>query len=926
MGEVYLAEDTRLHRRVALKILPSELASNNDRLRRFEQEATAAAALNHPNIAHVYEIGEATLSADRGSSPTVREGSPIHFIAMEYVDGLTLRQLIHEQQTELSKLLRDMQHVAEGLAKAHAAGIVHRDLKPDNIMITRDGHAKILDFGLAKLIEPQQLSGSGSSEVATAIIKQQSQPGTVLGTVGYMSPEQAQGKTKEIDYRSDIFSFGCILYEALTSHRAFEGKDAIDTLNKIIREQAPPVTTLRPNAPSDLQRIIRRCLAKDPEDRYQTIKDVAIELRELRRELADGTGIDPTAALARSKAGAGAGTQSTSLESAGLRSLSAGAPGTDSGAAFVGAAAMGHARPSKWSLKLVLGSVLLFLFASGWFLWPRLWSRSREAASIKNARFMQLTDQSSPQFFPSLSPDGNSFVYASRASGKWDIYLQRVGGKNSNNLTRDSSSDSTQPAFSPDGERIAFRSERDGGGVFIMGATGESPKRLTDFGYTPAWSPDGNEIVYAVDHTTEPNNRTIVPSPLWVVNVATGAKRTLAQGDAVQPNWSPHGDRISYWGTHRGGQRDIWTISASGGESVPVTDDAPVDWNPVWSPDGKYLYFASDRGGSMNLWRVAIEESSGKVLGQPEPITTPSAYSGFMSFSRLGNRMSYVQVITRNNLQQVAFDPERERTVGASFWITHGSQIATNPSLSPDGEWFVFDSVGDKKEDLFIIKRDGTGLRQLTNDAYKDRAPSWSPDGKKIVFFSDRSSRYDTWTINPDGSGLQQVTLTKERGTQLSMWSPDGKEILCNLQFGAPIILEVSKSWDEQTPKTLSLGSDPNQWFLAYSWSRDGQKLAGILRGPQSLTADLISYSLGPATFEKLNDFGTRPNWLNDSRRLIFARDDKIYLLDSQTKKTRLIFSVAPNGLQALGISRDNRTIYYSLTTTEADVWLMTFQ
>src|SRR5437867_3780431 len=194
MGEVYLAEDTRLHRKVALKVLPPEVAFNQDRMRRFNQEAQAAAALNHPHIAHIYEIGES-------------EG--VHFIAMEYIDGETLREKIHHDKKPLPKLLKYLTQVAEGLAKAHSAGIVHRDLKPDNIMITRDDYAKILDFGLAKLVEPQRLfdsRDSGSSEIATAVMAQQSIPGMVMGTVGYMSPEQAQGRVKEIDHRSDIFS------------------------------------------------------------------------------------------------------------------------------------------------------------------------------------------------------------------------------------------------------------------------------------------------------------------------------------------------------------------------------------------------------------------------------------------------------------------------------------------------------------------------------------------------------------------------------------------------------------------------------------------------------------------------------------------------------------------------------------------------
>ncbi|MEP6818734.1 MAG: protein kinase [bacterium] len=277
MGEVYLAEDAKLNRKVAIKILPSDVASDKDRMRRFVQEAKAAAALNHPNIAHIYEIGESEST---------------HFIAMEFIDGQTLRQLIHGGQSDLPKFLRYLQHAAEGLAKAHAAGIVHRDLKPDNIMVTRDGHAKILDFGLAKLVEAQRTSGTGSSDVATTILQPHSKPGTILGTVGYMSPEQAQGKTDEIDQRSDIFSFGCILFEAVTGRRAFAGKDAIDSLNKIIREPVAPISELNPSAPADLQRVVRRCLAKDPDERYQTIKDVAIELKEVRREL--HAGVDTT--------------------------------------------------------------------------------------------------------------------------------------------------------------------------------------------------------------------------------------------------------------------------------------------------------------------------------------------------------------------------------------------------------------------------------------------------------------------------------------------------------------------------------------------------------------------------------------------------------------------------------------------------------
>jgi serine/threonine-protein kinase len=295
MGEVYLAQDTKLDRKVALKILPADLAANQDRMRRFTQEAKAAAALNHPNIATIHEIGES---------------DGVNFIAMEFIDGATLREKIHQEQTDLRKLLRYLQHVAEGLAKAHAAGIVHRDLKPDNIMITRDGHAKILDFGLAKLIEQPPMSDGDSSEVATAVMPQHSSPGAVMGTVGYMSPEQAQGKTKEIDQRSDIFSFGCILFEAVTGKKPFEGESVIKSLHMVVYEPAPPLADFNRSAPPELQRILRRCLAKDPDERYQSIKEVAIELKELRREI-EGAGSDTTVSPSRNETTEAAATHST---------------------------------------------------------------------------------------------------------------------------------------------------------------------------------------------------------------------------------------------------------------------------------------------------------------------------------------------------------------------------------------------------------------------------------------------------------------------------------------------------------------------------------------------------------------------------------------------------------------------------------------
>jgi serine/threonine protein kinase len=286
MGRVYLGLDEKLNRPVAIKLLSNYDASEKERARRFLLEAQAAAALNHPNIAHIYEIGEVQST---------------HFIAMEFVDGETLRQKLREER-ELKVLLKYLLQVAEGLGKAHAGGIVHRDLKPDNIMITRDGHAKILDFGLAKLLAHTKRQGGreevrGASEMATALMPLElSTPGVAMGTVGYMSPEQAQAKS--VDQRSDIFSFGCILYEIATGRKPFAGESVRDILDKIIKEPAPSISDLNPSASPELQRVIRKCLAKEPEKRYQTIRDTANDLEELIEELQGPSDMDRSVAPA----------------------------------------------------------------------------------------------------------------------------------------------------------------------------------------------------------------------------------------------------------------------------------------------------------------------------------------------------------------------------------------------------------------------------------------------------------------------------------------------------------------------------------------------------------------------------------------------------------------------------------------------------
>jgi Tol biopolymer transport system component/DNA-binding winged helix-turn-helix (wHTH) protein len=582
-------------------------------------------------------------------------------------------------------------------------------------------------------------------------------------------------------------------------------------------------------------------------------------------------------------------------------------------------------RASKAIGALAVATLVIAASAAYFVLRPRAQTASR----ARDISFTQLTDQAGRETFPSLSPDGRSFAYTARHSGDWDIYLQRIGGKNPINLTKDCSRDDTQPAFSPDGEQIAFRCERKGGGIFIMGGTGESVRRLTDFGFNPAWSPDGKEIVFSTAPAWDPAARITLDSQLWVVNAASGQKRMLTTPhltvDAVQPNWSPHGHRIAYWAVH-GGQRDIWTVSADGTHPVAVTQDAALDWSPVWSHDGRLLYFGSDRAGRMNLWRVSIDEKSGSVLGPLEAITTPSPYSGPISISRDGGRIAYVQQITTANIQTVGFDPVRERIVSQPQWITQGSRQARHPDLSPDGEWLAFHDEG-KQEDIFVVRTDGTELRQLTNDIYRDRYPRWSPDGRRIAFHSNHSGEYDIWLINPDGSSLERLTYTSASAFFSPIWSPDGKRLVYNIPGSGPLLMDVGKPWKEQSPKPAVVPPEFGARFQVGSWSPDGRKLAGAL-----LKADGVSvlglgiYSLESERLERLAEFGYNLVWLGDSRRLLFQdHRGRLYLLDSKSGKSRReILSVAPHSIGGLSLSRDDRRIYFSVVMWESDIWLAT--
>ena len=886
MGEVYEALDERLDRAVALKVLPLEFVQNEERVRRFVLEAKSASGLNHPHIVTIYDIGHA--EPEQKDSETPSNGKPVHYIAMELVRGLSLRDKIHGEKAPLKELVRWLAQVAEGMAKAHGAGIVHRDLKPENVMISNDGFAKILDFGLAKLTEGKTPIEGGAS-MATAV--RNTHEGAVMGTVGYMSPEQVQGKV--VDARSDVFSFGCMLYEATTRQRAFEADSQIETMHQIISAAPVPVAELNPDAPSELRKMIRRCLAKDPEKRYQSMRDLSLDLFDMVEEFDELS------------------TSSPSRSSSGSGSIGAIAP------------------PGKpWALIATIGLLVVALAIVSALLLRR---QAPAATPEVKATFTQLTDLGGPESQPALSPDGQYLAYVARPSPESsdrDIFLLRVGGRNPLNLTAGTPEVDEQPAFSPDGQLIAFRSGRGGGGIFVMGATGESVRRISDFGFSPSWSPDGKKVVISTETGNNPKARTTVAA-LWIIDVQSRERKKIYDGDAVGPRWSPNGQRIAFWGLPNTGmgQRDIMTIASEGGKATLVTDDAPLDWCPAWAPDGKSLYFSSDRGGSMNIWRAPLDESTGAVTGPLQALTTPSAWSGEIAIAQTAGRIAYAASNTEVNIHRIAIDPATLQAQGSDVPVTTGSTQFVEPSISPDGSTIVMRSSSGQ-EDLYIVKPDGSGLRKITDDTAKDRAPRWSPDGTRIAFYSDRSGRYEIWTIDAEGSELQQATSTTGRSVWFPEWAPDGKKIVA-FNEGASLLFDVSGVLPTAHPENLP-PVDKDVSFAASSWSPDGMLLAGLSMRDGTPTSGIWIYSMDSKAYTKVAELGddaiNNPVWTPDGRHIILASEGGLVAIDRATLEVKKIFRPVGYGASQPSITRDGRMIYFSTDREEGDIWMATIE
>jgi len=877
MGEVYRARDTRLDRDVALKVLPAHLATDEAARSRFEREAKAIAALSHPNILAVYDVGRL-----RPEGAPASQGGDVAFVVMELLEGETLRKRMTDAGSALPirKVTQIGIEIAQGLAAAHEKQIVHRDIKPENIFVASDGRVKILDFGLARQVPSPS---SSTTDAATQI--QQTDPGTVMGTVGYMAPEQVKAAT--VDHRADIFALGCVLYEMASGRRPFVRDTAAETMTAILREDPPDLVRDSGAIPAAFEPIVRHCLEKRPEERFQSARDLAFALQSL-----SGSSADAGRAFR---------------------------PGDDAGA-------KAPASESSRRRPLIPAAVAVVL-AAGAFMAGRNIGRGPIATTgLHIQSFQQVTDTAGVETSPTLSPDGKTVVFASDRDGSFQVYSQRVGSRTSTALT--SGPDNSAPAFSPSGERIAFRSERDGGGIFLMSASGESVTRVSSEGHTPSWSPKGDELVLSHGAFFSPNDASASAPGLIAVDIASGRSREVLRGTqvAMQPAWSPHGQRIAFFSLRQNsGQRDIFTVAADGSAAdaplVEVTNDPALDWSPAWSPDGRHLYFSSNRGGTMNIWRIAIDEATGTPQGEPEPVTTPSGYAGRVAFSQDAGVMAYASLDWRSTLLRQPFDSVRGQNSGPPAPVFKSTRPIRDHAVSPDGQWVVFNETVPQ-EDLFLTRADGREYRRLTDDAARDRGPVWSPDGQTIYFYSDRSGRYELWKVRPDGS--PPAVISKETNANFPVVSPDGKRIATSgVSAAGLLILDAGRSVD--APANPEPAVAPGQIFWPFSWSA-ANKLLGINVTRQGSIAGVSEYDVDKKQYRSLTGAYSSyavPLWLRDGHRFLVRSGSGIDLVDGSTGARKVLTAVRGYMVgRSISIGPNDAWYSYTETGTEGDIWI----
>jgi eukaryotic-like serine/threonine-protein kinase len=720
MGVVFKAEDTQLGRPVALKSLPPE-TKDQGRLARFLREARAASALNHPNIVTIHD-----LVSDGGEQ----------FLVMEYVEGRTLEQMIHGRGIPLGESLRIATQIADALSAAHGAGIVHRDLKPGNVMVTPSGAVKLLDFGLAKLQERESVADDATRTNA------QTEEGAIVGTASYMAPEQAAGRP--VDARTDIFSFGALLYEMITGRRAFEGDSKISTLAAVLEKEPRPASEIVQSLPHEVDRTIQRCLRKNPAKRWQTMADLKVALDELREESDSGRLSGVSAPPLRTKSS-----------------------------------------KAVWAI----GVAGLIVVAGA----TAIWASRRLRTPVEGFKKTVLTTYPGSEITPQVSPDGKqvAFAWDGEKQGNFDIYVKLLDSGEPLRLTRHPDRE-LFPKWSPDGRQLAFNR---GGSIYLISALGGAERRLIEGPVNGhSWRPDGKMMALGMS------------TGIHVLDVATGQLTritTAPRGGHEFPAYSPDGKQVAY--THSEvflGRRQIHVVPETGGEPLKVVTDETFNAFPEWTSDGRQLVYSRQWS---YLFRAALpggqparvnESDESSIQPSIHGATSRLVYSHLLldmnvwrcELAKPFARERVIASTRRDFSVQVSPDGKRlvftsDRTGGWEIWTSDssgGSQtqltsfknaIADGARWSPDGKQIAFSALIDGNRDIYTISAEGGTPKRLTTEPSDEGRPAWSRDNKSLYFRSNRSGREEIWKRTlADGATKQ---LTQDGGFDMYE-APDG--------------------------------------------------------------------------------------------------------------------------------------------------------